>query len=162
MIEKTLAIIKPDAVKNKLVGKIIQRIEDEGFKISGLKMLHLTKEEAQGFYVVHKDKHFYDPLTDLQEKLEPTVGQVSSEGAASAVQREITIIEQDNEPDADGKIRTRSGVTVRSVGIEPSRRLASVRLQSGDQVERVMELIRGNAVVVHRVQFAHVSRGGLL
>jgi len=65
MVEKTLAIIKPDAVKKKLVGKIIQRIEDEEFKISGLKMLHLTKEEAQGFYIVHKDKHFYDTLRQM-------------------------------------------------------------------------------------------------
>jgi nucleoside-diphosphate kinase len=65
MIEKTLAIIKPDAVKKKVVGKIIQRIEDEGFEISGLKMLHLTKEEAEGFYIVHKAKPFYDSLTDF-------------------------------------------------------------------------------------------------
>lgn len=65
MVEKTLAIIKPDAVKKKVVGKIIQRIEDEEFKISGLKMLRLTKEDAQGFYAVHKDKHFYDSLTDF-------------------------------------------------------------------------------------------------
>lgn len=65
MIEKTLAIIKPDAVKKKVVGKIIQRIEDEGFEISGLKMLHLTKEEAEGFYIVHKAKPFYHSLTDF-------------------------------------------------------------------------------------------------
>jgi nucleoside-diphosphate kinase len=65
MIEKTLAIIKPDAVKKKVVGKIIQRIEEEGFEISGLKMLHLTKEEAEGFYIVHKAKPFYDSLTDF-------------------------------------------------------------------------------------------------
>jgi nucleoside-diphosphate kinase len=45
--------------------KILQRIEEEGFNISGLKMLHLTKEEAQGFYIVHKDKSFYDSLTDF-------------------------------------------------------------------------------------------------
>ena len=49
MVEKTLAIIKPDAIEKKLIGKIIQRIKDEGFKISGLKMLHLTKEEAKVF-----------------------------------------------------------------------------------------------------------------
>ena len=65
MIEKTLAIIKPDAVKKKVVGKIIQRIEDEGFEISGLKMLRLTKEEAEGFYVIHKAKPFYNSLTDF-------------------------------------------------------------------------------------------------
>jgi len=65
MEEKTLAIIKPDAVKKKLIGKIIQRIEEEGFKISGLKMLHLSKEEAKGFYIIHKDKNFYESLTDF-------------------------------------------------------------------------------------------------
>ena len=65
MTEKTLAIIKPDAVKKKAIGKIIQRIEEEDFSISGMKMLQLTKEEAQGFYIVHKDKRFYDSLTDF-------------------------------------------------------------------------------------------------
>jgi len=65
MVEKTLAIIKPDAIKKKVMGKILQRIEEEGFKISGLRMLHLTKEETQGFYIVHKDMPFYDSLTDF-------------------------------------------------------------------------------------------------
>jgi len=83
MVEKTLAIIKPDAVKKKLVGKIIQRIEDEEFKISGLKMLHLTKEEAQGFYIVHKDKHFYDSLTDFMSSGEILVMVLEKENAIS-------------------------------------------------------------------------------
>ncbi|MFW6123592.1 MAG: nucleoside-diphosphate kinase [Acidobacteriota bacterium] len=64
-MEKTLAIIKPDAVKKKLIGTIIKRIEEEGFEISELKMARLSKEEAQGFYAVHKDKPFYDSLTDF-------------------------------------------------------------------------------------------------
>jgi len=71
MSEKTLAIIKPDAVKKRIIGKIIQRIEDEGFQISGLKMLHLTKEEAQGFYIIHKEKPFYDSLTDFMSLAKP-------------------------------------------------------------------------------------------
>ena len=83
MGEKTLAIIKPDAVKKKVVGKIIQRIEDEGFKIFGLKMLHLTKEDAQGFYIVHKDKHFYDPLTDFMSSGEILVMVLEREEAIS-------------------------------------------------------------------------------
>ncbi|MCK4760098.1 MAG: nucleoside-diphosphate kinase, partial [Candidatus Aminicenantes bacterium] len=83
MIEKTLAIIKPDAVKKKVVGKIIQRIEDEGFKISGLKMLRLTKEDAQGFYAVHKDKHFYDSLTDFMSSGEILVMVLEREDAIS-------------------------------------------------------------------------------
>jgi len=65
MTEKTLGIIKPDAVKKNIIGKIIQRIEDEGFKISAMKMLHLTKDEAKGFYIVHKAKPFYESLTDF-------------------------------------------------------------------------------------------------
>ena len=64
-MEKTLAIIKPDAVKKKLIGTIIKRIEEEGFEIKELRMTRLSKEEAQGFYAVHKDKPFYDSLTDF-------------------------------------------------------------------------------------------------
>ena len=83
VIEKTLAIIKPNAVGKKLMGKIIQRIEEEGFKISGLKMLHLTKEEAQGFYIIHKEKHFYDPLTDFMSSGEIVVMVLEREDAIS-------------------------------------------------------------------------------
>jgi nucleoside-diphosphate kinase len=64
MIEKTLAIIKPDAVKKNVIGKIISRIEDEGFKITAMRLAKLTKDEAKGFYIVHKDKSFYGGLTD--------------------------------------------------------------------------------------------------
>jgi len=81
MIEKTLAIIKPDAVKKKVVGKIIQRIEEEGFKISSLKMLHLTKEEAEGFYIVHKAKPFYGSLTDFMSSGEIVVMILEGESA---------------------------------------------------------------------------------
>ncbi|MBN1271840.1 MAG: nucleoside-diphosphate kinase [Candidatus Aminicenantes bacterium] len=65
MAEQTLGIIKPDAVKKRVIGKIITRIEEEGFDIVRMKMLHLTKEEAEGFYAVHKDKPFYAGLTDF-------------------------------------------------------------------------------------------------
>ena len=65
MNEKTLAIIKPDAVKKRVIGKVISRIEDEGFDICEMKMLRPTKQGAQGFYAVHKDKPFYDSLTNF-------------------------------------------------------------------------------------------------
>lgn len=65
MLEKTLAIIKPDAVRKRVIGKIIQRIEDEGFEIKGMRMVHLTKEEAKAFYYVHRGKPFYESLTDF-------------------------------------------------------------------------------------------------
>jgi nucleoside-diphosphate kinase len=83
MVERTLAIIKPDAVKKKIIGKIIQRIEEEGFKILGLKMLHLTREEAKGFYIVHKDKHFYQSLTEFMSSGEIVVMVLEGENAIS-------------------------------------------------------------------------------
>ena len=62
-MEKTLAIIKPDGVERNLIGKILQRIETDGFKIVALKMAHLRKQEAQGFYNVHRARSFFDELT---------------------------------------------------------------------------------------------------
>jgi len=63
-LEKTLFFIKPDAVQRGLVGEIISRVEKKGFKILHLKMVRLSKKEAKKFYAVHKDKHFYEKLTD--------------------------------------------------------------------------------------------------
>ena len=65
MPQQTLAIIKPDAVKKRAVGKIITRIEDEGFTIVRLKLVHLTPDEAKGFYAVHKEKKFFSSLTEF-------------------------------------------------------------------------------------------------
>lgn len=64
-MEKTLAIIKPDAVKKRTVGKILTRIEEEGFEIVEMKMIKMTKDEAKGFYIVHQGKPFYESLTDF-------------------------------------------------------------------------------------------------
>ena len=61
-MEQTLGIIKPDAVGKKYVGKIISRIEEEGFFIKGMKLLQLTVDDAKAFYAVHKGKPFYDEL----------------------------------------------------------------------------------------------------
>lgn len=65
MTEQTLFIIKPDAVKRKLVGQIISRFESKGFKVSKLKMLSLTKEQARDFYSVHNTKPFFDELVSF-------------------------------------------------------------------------------------------------
>jgi len=83
MVEKTLAIIKPDAIKKRIIGKIIQRTEEEGFNISGLRMLHLTKEEAKGFYIVHRDKSFYESLTDFMSSGEIVIMILEREEAIS-------------------------------------------------------------------------------
>jgi len=64
-MERTFAIIKPDAFKAGNAGKIIARIYEEGFKIVGVKKLYLSKVEAEGFYYVHRGKPFFDELTDF-------------------------------------------------------------------------------------------------
>ena len=64
-MERTLCIIKPDAVRKKVQGHIIQKILDAGFQILGMKMLHLTGSQARAFYAVHKDRPFYNDLVDF-------------------------------------------------------------------------------------------------
>ena len=65
MSEKTFAIIKPDAVAAKNAGKIIDRIEAEGFTIRAMKKIHMTKKNAEKFYFVHRERPFYNDLTDF-------------------------------------------------------------------------------------------------
>jgi len=62
-MQRTLAIIKPDAVENRTAGKILSRIEEEGFRVVGMRMMHLTKAQAEGFYAVHAERPFFGELT---------------------------------------------------------------------------------------------------
>ena len=62
---KTLTIIKPDAVKNNNIGPILNKISEAGFRIVAMKMVHLTKGQAENFYDVHRGKGFYADLTDF-------------------------------------------------------------------------------------------------
>ena len=65
MQERTLAIIKPDAVERRLAGRIIQRIEAEGLQIRAMRTIHLSKREAEGFYAVHRERPFFGSLTEF-------------------------------------------------------------------------------------------------
>lgn len=62
-MERTLAIIKPDAVERKLAGRILQRIEEAGFQIRAMRLVRLTRGQAEGFYAVHRDRPFFPSLT---------------------------------------------------------------------------------------------------
>ena len=64
MTERTFSIIKPDAVKRNLIGAILGRFESQGFRVVALKMVQLTKEQAEGFYAEHQGKPFFDPLVE--------------------------------------------------------------------------------------------------
>ena len=92
MLERTLAIIKPDAVQRRLAGRIMQRIEDGGFQIRAMRRVHLTKPQAEGFYVVHRERPFFGSLTGFM-----------SSGPAIALVLEA--------PDAIKKWRTLMGAT---------------------------------------------------
>lgn len=63
-MERTLSIIKPDGVEKNVIGEIYKRFEDSGLTIIEAKMLHLTREQAEGFYAVHKERPFFNDLVD--------------------------------------------------------------------------------------------------
>lgn len=63
-MQYTLCLIKPDAVKRNLAGEILAMIQKEGLQVAAIKMLHLSKQEAKAFYAVHKERPFFESLTD--------------------------------------------------------------------------------------------------
>ena len=64
-MERTFAIIKPDAVERRLAGKILARIEEAGFTVRAMRLHHLSKKEAEGFYAVHRERPFFGGLTEF-------------------------------------------------------------------------------------------------
>lgn len=64
MIQRTLAILKPDCLEKKIQGKVIQQVIDAGFKIIGMKLLRLTEDSAKKFYEVHRERPFYNDLVE--------------------------------------------------------------------------------------------------
>jgi nucleoside-diphosphate kinase len=84
MIEQTLAIIKPDGVARNLIGEIIHRVEARGLTVKALKMAHLSKKQAEGFYAVHKDRPFFDSLTAFMSEGPVVLMILSGDGAIRA------------------------------------------------------------------------------
>ena len=82
-MERTFAIIKPDAVGRQLIGSIVTRIEQAGFRIRAMRLAHLTKREAEGFYAVHRDKPFFGGLTDFMSSGPAVLMVLEADGAIS-------------------------------------------------------------------------------
>ena len=87
-VEHTLSIIKPDAVAKNVIGKIYSRFEDKGLRIVAAKMLHLTREQTENFYAVHRERPFFKDLVDFM-LTGPVMVQVLEGENAIALNREI-------------------------------------------------------------------------
>ncbi len=81
MVERTLSIIKPDAVARGLIGEILRRFEAAGLKIGATKLVHLSAEQARSFYAVHKERPFYSSLTEYMSSGPILVSVLEGEGA---------------------------------------------------------------------------------
>jgi nucleoside-diphosphate kinase len=111
-MERTFAIIKPDAVERKLAGRILTRIEEAGFTVGAMRLHHLTKREAEGFYAVHRERPFFGGLTDFM-----------SSGPCVLLALDA--------PDAIGKWRALMGAT------DPAKaEAATLRKDFGSSIER--------------------------
>ncbi len=87
-LERTFSIIKPDATRRNITGKIIAKIEEAGLRVVASKRIHMTREQAQGFYAVHKDRPFYGELVE-QMIASPVVVQVLEGENAILKYREV-------------------------------------------------------------------------
>jgi nucleoside-diphosphate kinase len=103
MNEQTLAIIKPDGVSRRLIGEVVARIEGEGLSIVAMKMVHMSKNQAKGFYKVHEGKAFYESVTNFMSS-GPCVALVLE--GAGAIQKYRKLMGATNYKEAeDGTIR---------------------------------------------------------
>lgn len=87
-VEQTLSIIKPDAVKKNVIGKILARFEGAGLRIVAARMMHLSRDEAEGFYAVHRERPFFRPLVEFMIS-GPVLVQVLEGDNAIARNREL-------------------------------------------------------------------------
>jgi nucleoside-diphosphate kinase len=87
-MERTLSIIKPDGVAKGVIGEVVKRFEKAGLKIAAMKMIHMSKKEAEGFYAVHRGKAFFASLTDFMSS-GPCVVMILEGPQAIAKNREL-------------------------------------------------------------------------
>jgi len=109
-MERTFAIIKPDATSRQYTGKILQRIEEAGFRIRAMKTLRLTQKEAEGFYAVHRERPFFKGLTEFMAS-GPIVAMVLE--APDAIKKWRTLMGATDPAKADaGTLRKQFGASI--------------------------------------------------
>ena len=118
MIERTLSMIKPDAVAKNCIGEIIAMLERGGLRVVAMKMVRLTREQAEGFYAVHKEKPFFNSLCEFMTS-GPIVVMVLEGENAIAKTREI-MGATDSRKAAPGTIRNRFGTDVEKNAVHGS------------------------------------------
>lgn len=84
-MERTLSMVKPDGVKKNLIGEVIRRFEQKGLKIIGLRLIQLSHQDARNFYIVHKERPFYESLTTFMSEGPIVVMALEGENAIAAV-----------------------------------------------------------------------------
>jgi len=89
-VERTLSILKPDALQQGVIGKILTKLEEAGLKPVAMKMMHLTRPEAEGFYAVHKERPFFKSLVEYMTS-GPVIVQVLEGENAVAKNREVMV-----------------------------------------------------------------------
>ena len=127
-MERTLSIIKPDAVKKSVVGKIIDRFETNGLRVAAIKKVQLTQDDARGFYSVHKDRPFFGDLVAFMASAPVVVMVLEGEGAISK-NRELMGVTDPKEAKA-GTIRAdfAESITMNAVHGSDSRENAEVEI----------------------------------
>ena len=117
-VQKTLSIIKPDAVRRNLIGQIVARFEANDLQVTAMKMMQMDREMAEAFYGEHKGREFYEPLVEYMISA-PIVVQVLAGEGAIAKNREIMGV-TDHTKAAEGTIRKDFALSVRENSVHGS------------------------------------------
>ena len=117
-LERTLSIVKPDAVRKNVIGKILDRLETVGLKVIACKMLLLTRDQAEGFYAVHRERAFFRELVEYMISGPVVIQVLEGEGA---IQRNREVMGATNPQDADpGTIRADFAESVQANAVHGS------------------------------------------
>ena len=128
-MERTLSLIKPDAVKKNAIGSILQMIEESGLRIVATKMLRLTRTQAEGFYAVHKERPFFNDLCTFMTS-GPIIATVL-EGEKAITRYRDLMGATDSTKAADGTIRNRFGTDIEKNAVHGSDAVDTARTEVG-------------------------------